>query len=84
MEHVDCESSCQTEPDLLYLNILNETVKATAAPDRQHTTLTAPPAVKDTVTPRSCLSAKLPQLSDIDYEYLAKKGVFDLPPSRYL
>ncbi|GFP51862.1 fusaric acid cluster transcription factor FUB12 [Trichoderma asperellum] len=38
---------------------------------------------EESFTPRNCLWTKLPQLDDIDNEYLAKKGVFDLPPPQH-
>ncbi|UKZ63978.1 uncharacterized protein TrAtP1_005200 [Trichoderma atroviride] len=50
----DCQNPPQTEPDLLYLNILNDAVKETT------------------------------ESNDIDNEYLAKKGVFDLPSQQHL
>ena len=83
---LDSQSPRQTEPDLLYLNILNDVVKETREFSRNHTTSSTPchPRPGDSATPRNCLWIKIPQLDDIDNEYLAKKGVFDLPPPRYL
>ncbi len=83
---LDCQSPRQTEPDLLYLNILNDAVKETTESSRHHTTPNTPycSTPEDSFTPRNCLWTKLPQLDDIDNEYLVKKGVFDLPPSHHL
>ncbi|KIX03057.1 uncharacterized protein Z518_06607 [Rhinocladiella mackenziei CBS 650.93] len=83
---LDCQSPRQTEPDLLYLNILNDAVKETAESSRHHTTFSTPyrPRPEDSFTPWNRLWTKLPQLDDIDNEYLVKKGVFDLPPPRHL
>lgn len=83
---LDCQSPRQTEPDLLYLNILNDAVKETTESSRHHTTSSTPYRLRseDSFTPRNCLWTKLPQLDDIDNEYLVKKGVFDLPPPRHL
>ncbi len=83
---LDCQSQHQTEPDLLYLNILNDAVKETTESSRHPTTSSTPygPRPEDSFTPRNCLWTKLPQLNDIDNEYLVKKGVFDLPPPHYL
>lgn len=83
----DCQSPRQAEPDLLYLNILNDAVEETAESSRGHTTTNNTPyqpSPEESFTPRNCLWTKLPQLDDIDNEYLVKKGVFDLPPPRYL
>ncbi|KAK4234847.1 cutinase transcription factor 1 beta [Achaetomium macrosporum] len=78
----DCQSPRQIEPDLLYLNILNDAVKETTESRRHHTTSSTAhrPSPEDSFTPRNCLWTKLAQLDDIDNEYLVKKGVFDLPP----
>ena len=83
---LDCQSPRQTEPDLLYLNILNDAVKESTDSNRHHTTSSNPyrPRPEDSFTPRNYLWTKLPQLDDIDHEYLVKKGVFDLPPPRHL
>ncbi|RFU35528.1 hypothetical protein B7463_g802, partial [Scytalidium lignicola] len=83
---LDCQSPRQTEPDLLYLNILNDAVKETTESSRRHTTSNTPcrSRPQDSFTPRNCLWTKLPQLDDLDNEYLVKKGVFDLPPQHYL
>ena len=83
---LDSQSPCQTEPDLLYLNILNDAVKESTESSRQHTTSNAPdrPSPEDSFTPRNYQWTKLPRLDDIDNEYLVRKGVFDLPPPRHL
>lgn len=81
-----CQSPRQTEPDLLYLNILNDAVRETTESSRHHTTSSTPyrSRPEDGFTPRNCLCTKLPQLDNIDNEYLVKKGVFDLPPPHHL
>ncbi len=83
---MDCQSPRQTEPDLLYLHILNDAVEETTHSSQRHTTSSTPYRLRpeDSYTPRNCLWTKLPQLDDIDNEYLVKKGVFDLPPPHYL
>jgi hypothetical protein len=83
---MNCQSPRQTEPDLLYLNILNDAVKETTKSSRHHTTSSTPyrPSPEDGPTPRKCLWTKVPQLDDIDNEYLVKKGVFDLPSPCHL
>ncbi|KAF4614328.1 hypothetical protein G7Y89_g15409 [Cudoniella acicularis] len=83
---LDCQNPHQTKPDLLYLNILNDAVKETTESSRHHTTSNTPyrSRPEDSFTPRNCLWTKLPQLDDIDNEYLVKKGVFDLPPPHHL
>ncbi|KAH8124073.1 fungal-specific transcription factor domain-containing protein [Trichoderma asperelloides] len=85
-DHSDCQNPPQTEPDLLYLNILNDAVKETTESSQHHTTSNTPyrSRPEESFTPRNCLWTKLPQLDDIDNEYLAKKGVFDLPPPQHL
>jgi hypothetical protein len=71
---------------MLYLNILNDAMKETTESSQHHTTSSIPqhPRPEEGFTPRNCLWTKLPQLDDIDNEYLGNKGVFDLPPPRYL
>ncbi|KEF63210.1 uncharacterized protein A1O9_01187 [Exophiala aquamarina CBS 119918] len=83
---LDCQSSRQAEPDLLYLHILADAVEETIESSRPQTTSSTPygPSQGDNFTRRNCLRTKLPQLDDSDNEYLAKKGVFDLPPPRHL
>ena len=83
---LDCKSPRQTEPDLLYLSILNEAVKETTESSRHYTTSHTPfrSRPEDSIAPRNCLWTKLPHLDDIDNEYLVKKGVFDLPPPQHL
>lgn len=82
----DCQNPAQTEPDLLYLNILNDAVKETTESGQHHTSSNTPyrSRPEESFTPRNCLWTKLPQLDDIDNEYLAKKGVFDLPSQQHL
>lgn len=85
-ESLDRPSPGQTEPDLLYLRILNDAVEESPGSNQLHTTSTTPyrPKLDESLTPRNCLSTKLSQLDEIDREYLAKKGIFDLPPPHYL
>ncbi|KAI9927579.1 hypothetical protein MW887_003198 [Aspergillus wentii] len=83
---LDGQRSHQTEPDLLYLNILNDAGEQTAEFSRSYPTSISlhRPSSGDSFTPRNCLWTKLPHLDDVDHQYLVKKGVFDLPPSQYL
>ncbi|KAI1408883.1 fungal-specific transcription factor domain-containing protein [Hypoxylon sp. FL1857] len=82
----DCQSPRRTEPDLFYLNILNDAVTDTTESSQYHTILNTPCRSRPEggLAPRDYLWTKLPQLDDIDNEYLAKKGVFDLPPPHHL
>lgn len=76
----DSQSPHQTEADLLYLNILNEAVKETTEPGQHHVSSDGP----NSFARRNYLWKKLPQLDDIDNEFLVKKGVFDLPAPHHL
>ncbi|VUC35401.1 unnamed protein product [Clonostachys rosea] len=86
LDILDCESPPQTEPDLLYINIVNDAVKASATSSPLHPASDASIRLdlEPSLTPRNCCWAKLPQLDDVDNEYLTKKGVFDLPPQHHL
>ncbi|KAH8907820.1 hypothetical protein BR93DRAFT_911878 [Coniochaeta sp. PMI_546] len=75
---LDRQGQHQTEPDLLYLNILNDAVKGPTESTTSKTPLRS--RSQDRLTSQDCLWSKLPQLDDVDNEYLVKKGVFDLPP----
>ncbi|OAL25836.1 hypothetical protein AYO20_10298 [Fonsecaea nubica] len=83
---LDCQNPRQTEPDLLYLNILNDAVKEPTESSRLPSASSTPyrQGPEDSFTTRNCLWTKLPQLDDVDIDYLVKKGVFDLPLPRYL
>jgi hypothetical protein len=83
---LDCPTPPQTEPDLLYLQILDDAVKETPESGRQHPTPSNPyvPRSEAGLTPRNCLRTRPPQLDDVDYEYIVKKRVFDLPPPSFL
>ncbi|KAI9713834.1 MAG: hypothetical protein M1820_000564 [Bogoriella megaspora] len=83
---LDCRSPRQIEPNLLYLNILNDAVKENTESSQHHNTFgtTYHLRPEDNLTPGNCLWTKVPQLDDIDNEYLVKKGVFDLPPPPHL
>ncbi|KAH8817381.1 hypothetical protein F5884DRAFT_897032 [Xylogone sp. PMI_703] len=85
-DSLESQSTCRTEPDLLYLNILDDAVKETTESSRHHTTSNFPYSSRpqDGSNPQSYLWTKLPRLDDIDNEYLFKKGVFDLPPPHHL
>ncbi|GKU16401.1 unnamed protein product [Fusarium langsethiae] len=71
------------QPDLLYLNILQDTVDSTA---------TGQSGVGNAATndEASCFNTQirnwnpLLQLDEVDNEYLTKKGVFKLPPPQYM
>ncbi|KAI2733482.1 transcriptional regulator family: Fungal Specific TF [Penicillium roqueforti] len=83
---LDGQSPRQAELDLFYLNILNDAGEKTTQSSRHHPIFSTPyrPSPEYSFSTRNCRWAKQPQLDDIDNEFLAKKGVFDLPPSRYL
>lgn len=83
---LDCQSQRQPETDLLYLHILNDAVtnSTKSSPHLDSNTTSNPPGTEDSITPRKLQWARLPRLDDISNEYLVKKGVFDLPPPRYL
>nr|POE90156.1 fusaric acid cluster transcription factor fub12 [Quercus suber] len=72
------QSPRQADPDLLYLNILNEAVEA-ATESRRHSDSPHCSRPEDNLAPHDRLWSKLPQLDDVDNDYLVKKGVFDLP-----
>ncbi|KAI1325756.1 hypothetical protein F5Y16DRAFT_377058 [Xylariaceae sp. FL0255] len=74
-QHSDRQNRCQTQPDFLYLNILNETVKETVESCQRCTASNTPyPLIQGQVA-----VPNLSNLDDIDIEYLSKRGVFDLP-----
>ncbi|KUJ21871.1 uncharacterized protein LY89DRAFT_637897 [Mollisia scopiformis] len=83
---LDCQSPRQAEPDLLYLNILNDAVKESPESSGHHNASSTPYRIASEAssTLRNFPRTELPQLDNIDNEYLLKKGVFDLPPSRHL
>lgn len=71
---------------LHYLNVLKDAVDDTAS-DQQHgdpINASSNPRQEDTLTSQIQILSKLPQLDDSYKEFLTKKGVFDLPPRRYL
>jgi hypothetical protein len=80
------KSPRQTEPDLFYLNILNDAVKETTGSSRHHTIPSTHyrSNLEEGSTRQNWAWAKLPKLDDIDNDYLVKKGVFDLPAPRHL
>ncbi|KAH6890680.1 hypothetical protein B0T10DRAFT_486434, partial [Thelonectria olida] len=87
----DCEDPGQPRPDqadLQYLNILHDAVNdSDTATDQPHGTASNTPFSSkpdNALTPQARPWNKPPQLDDIDEEYLAKKGVFKLPPPHHL
>jgi hypothetical protein len=80
----DCEPAAT--PDLLYLSILDDAVQGTSTTARATTVIYSPVGSRRGDSPEHpghCW-ADLPQLDGVDHEYLAKKGVFDLPTPRCL
>jgi hypothetical protein len=82
----DQSTTQRTEGDLLYLNILNDTVSS-ARGIRQHHALvntSHPSRIEESYTPQNCFTIRLPHLDVTDNKYLLDKGVFDLPPQGQL
>ncbi|KAJ4253347.1 hypothetical protein NW762_010502 [Fusarium torreyae] len=82
-ESRDCPATRQSQPDLLYLNILQETVNDTGAGQNDAHSTPADAASGNGLNWAQRWN-KPPQLDDIDNEYLAKKKVFDLPPPQHM
>ncbi|KAI8713678.1 Zn(2)-C6 fungal-type domain-containing protein [Fusarium sp. LHS14.1] len=72
----------QTRPDLLYLNILQDTVDDTSASQTDANDHQSNDGPDDSFNTQIHHWNTPPQLDDIDNEYLAKKKVFELPPPR--
>lgn len=72
------------QPDLLYLNILQDTVENTVT-DQSDVDEPRPNGEPDDSFNDQIRRWNPPlQLDDIDNEYLTKKGVFQLPPPQYM
>lgn len=78
------QSPNQPDLDLHYLQILNDTVDQAPKVHQTQTPTTASYGSKGEERFENSFATKLSQLDDVDREYLVKKGVFDLPPHRYL
>ncbi|KAH8738441.1 hypothetical protein BGZ61DRAFT_440039 [Ilyonectria robusta] len=79
--HISDPLSCQ----LHYLNVLKDAVHDTASNQQHGGPINASnPRQEDNLTSQIRILSKLPQLDDSYKEFLTKKGVFDLPPQRYL
>ncbi|KAF4451650.1 hypothetical protein F53441_5329 [Fusarium austroafricanum] len=74
----------QTEPDLLYLNILQDTVNDTSAAHTDASDHETNDGPDDSFNTQIHHWNPPPQLDDIDNEYLIKKKLFELPPPRYM
>lgn len=75
---IDGQLNHEVEPDLLYLRILNDTVKETPGANVRNESIGLG------TSKQRDLSTKLQQLDEIDRDYLDKKGVFKLPPQHAL
>ncbi|KAL6232810.1 hypothetical protein BDW75DRAFT_216838 [Aspergillus navahoensis] len=73
-----------TQPDLLYLNILQDTVNNTATGQSDASDSKSNGGRDDSFDTQIQRWNPPLQLDDIDNEYLAKKKVFELPPPRYM
>lgn len=73
----------QGQPNLHYLNILQDAVKdVTASPQAATSSVVDPqPSPEEDSITQIRLMDKPTQLDDIDNEFLLKKGVFELPSS---
>ncbi|KAF5587637.1 cutinase transcription factor 1 beta [Fusarium subglutinans] len=72
----------QTQADLLYLNILQDTVNDTSAAQTDASDHQSNDEPDDSFNSQIHHWNPPPQLDDVDNEYLAKKKVFELPPPR--
>ncbi|KAJ3542440.1 hypothetical protein NM208_g4098 [Fusarium decemcellulare] len=82
---LDSRRPHQPQADLQYLDILQDALNTPSS--QQHGAPTGTPFSvmhEDGLAFRNQHWNKPPQLDDIDNEFLAKKGVFDLPPQHYL
>ncbi|KAF4470374.1 cutinase transcription factor 1 beta [Fusarium albosuccineum] len=82
---LDSRHPHQPQADLQYLDILQDALNTPSS--QQHGAPTSTPFSvmhEDGLAFRNQHWNKPPQLDDIDNEFLAKKGVFDLPPQHYL
>ncbi|KAF5550813.1 cutinase transcription factor 1 beta [Fusarium napiforme] len=74
----------QTQADLLYLNILQDTVNDTSAAQTDASDHQSNDEPDDSFNSQIHHWNPPPQLDDVDNEYLAKKKVFELPPPRFM
>ncbi|KAF5574293.1 cutinase transcription factor 1 beta [Fusarium pseudocircinatum] len=74
----------QTQADLLYLNILQDTVNDTSAAQTDASDHQSNEEPDDSFNSQIHHWNPPPQLDDVDNEYLAKKKVFELPPPRFM
>ncbi|KAF9768190.1 Fusaric acid cluster transcription factor fub12 [Fusarium sp. DS 682] len=74
----------QAQADLLYLNILQDTVNDTSAGQTDASDHQSNDEPDDSLNSQIHHWNPPPQLDDVDNEYLAKKKVFELPPPRFM
>ncbi|EAU36048.1 predicted protein [Aspergillus terreus NIH2624] len=81
-DSLDCQGFRQAQTELHYLNILKDAVDDTASnrPDVDLSVASTSPVQEETLASQIRLLHRPPQLDDVHREFLAKKGVFDLPP----
>ncbi|KAH7142085.1 fungal-specific transcription factor domain-containing protein [Dactylonectria macrodidyma] len=82
---LDYQGHSQYEPDLQYINILQDAVNSSPTGPQPGPFSSTPqsPRPKDGLTSQIRLWNSPPQLANIDREFLSDKGVFDLPPRQY-
>ncbi|CEJ91840.1 hypothetical protein VHEMI07528 [[Torrubiella] hemipterigena] len=78
------ESPHKTEPDLLYLGILNNMVKDSSVLTRTTASTPYGDSSEESNHLQSSVLRRIHELDDVDHEYLTNKGVHDLPPHQYL
>lgn len=81
-DSLDSQGFRQAQTELHYLNILKDAVDDTASnrPDVDLSVASTSPVQEETLASQIRLLHRPPQLDDVHREFLAKKGVFDLPP----
>jgi hypothetical protein len=72
---LDCQNPRQTEPDLLYLNILKDVMKGTMGSRRHYTTSNTPyrSRPEDNFTPENCLWPSYPNWMTLTMNILSRR-----------
>ena len=74
--------ACRAEPDFYYLQVLNDNVKDVSEPQGHCSRSTTLGNRKGAIPAQQSSAATYPHLTDIDNDYLVKKGIYDLPHSQ--
>lgn len=76
----------QSDPDLLYLRILKDAVTDTTEPCQfpDPSSIVSESSNSKNSASRNFRSSRVPQLDNVVSDFLAKKAVFDLPPTPQL